>query len=182
MTPARPLRADDAPALARLVVENRAFLAPWDPVRPESYYSLDGQRAVVDELLAGARAGTGVPWVLLDDAGEVAGRITLSAVEHGYYRSARLGYWLAERLNGRGVATAAVRAITDHAFDVLGLHRVEATTLPSNGRSQRVLERAGFVRIGLAPRYLLIAGDWQDHVLFQLLAEDRPAAAPRPPG
>jgi ribosomal-protein-alanine N-acetyltransferase len=44
---------------------------------------------------------------------------------------------------------------------------VEASTLRQNVRSQRVLERNGFVRFGLAPQYLKIAGRWQDHVLWQ---------------
>jgi ribosomal-protein-alanine N-acetyltransferase len=55
------------------------------------------------------------------------------------------------------------------AFDELGLHRVEAGTLLHNVRSQRVLERNGFVRFGVAPSYLRIAGQWRDHALFQRL-------------
>ena len=58
------------------------------------------------------------------------------------------------------------------AFGELGLHRVEAGTLVHNRASQRVLERNGFVRYGLAPQYLRIAGRWQDHVLFQVLNPD----------
>jgi ribosomal-protein-alanine N-acetyltransferase len=81
--------------------------------------------------------------------------------------------------NGRGLATRGVREITDLAFGELGLHRIEAGTLPHNSRSQHVLERNGFTRFGLAPAFLLIAGRWQDHVLYQLLAED---AARRPRG
>ncbi len=58
------------------------------------------------------------------------------------------------------------------AFGELGLHRVEAATLVDNHRSQAVLARNGFTRIGFAPRYLMIAGRWQDHLLFQRLADD----------
>jgi [ribosomal protein S5]-alanine N-acetyltransferase len=43
----------------------------------------------------------------------------------------------------------------------------QAETLPHNVRSQRVLEQGGFVRIGVAPAYLNIAGTWQDHILYQ---------------
>ena len=56
-----------------------------------------------------------------------------------------------------------------HAFKKLGLHRVQAETLLDNTPSQRVLERNGFVRYGLAPKYLNIAGRWQDHIMFQRL-------------
>ena len=63
--------------------------------------------------------------------------------------------------------TAAVDAVLTVARDDLHLHRVEAATLLHNAASQRILLRAGFERIGLAPRYLRIAGEWQDHALFQ---------------
>jgi len=58
------------------------------------------------------------------------------------------------------------------AFGELGLHRVEAGTLRHNVRSQRVLERNGFVQFGVAPAYLNIAGAWQDHILYQVVKPD----------
>jgi ribosomal-protein-alanine N-acetyltransferase len=57
------------------------------------------------------------------------------------------------------------------AFEELGLHRVQAETLLLNVRSQRVLERNGFVRFGVAPKYLKIAGEWQDSARYQLLTD-----------
>ena len=71
---------------------------------------------------------------------------------------------------GRGVATAAVGQALQIAFGELGLHRVQAEILPHNHASRRVLEHHGFQRYGLAPQYLRIAGRWQDHELWQLLA------------
>jgi ribosomal-protein-alanine N-acetyltransferase len=70
------------------------------------------------------------------------------------------------------VASAAVARLARLAFGELGLHRIEAGTLVHNLGSQRVLQRNGFQRYGLAPRFLKIAGQWRDHVLFQLLADD----------
>ena len=103
---------------------------------------------------------------------EIIGRATLAPINRGALQSATLGYWLNEDDVGRGHATAAVAELCRIAFEELGLHRVEAGTLPSNARSQAVLARNGFTRFGLAPRYLMIAGRWQDHVLFQRLADD----------
>jgi ribosomal-protein-alanine N-acetyltransferase len=57
-------------------------------------------------------------------------------------------------------------------FDEQGLHRLEAGTIPENVRSQAVLLRNGFEQFGYAPRYLSIAGRWQDHLLFQILSGD----------
>jgi ribosomal-protein-alanine N-acetyltransferase len=62
-----------------------------------------------------------------------------------------------------------VRDIKKLAFGQLGLHRIEAGTLTHNIRSQRVLEKNGFVRFGLARAYLNIAGRWQDHALYQVI-------------
>ena len=72
--------------------------------------------------------------------------------------------------NGRGLATRAVAEVADHAFGALELHRLEAGTRIGNHASQRVLEKNRFERIGVARRYLLIAGEWVDHVLFQRVA------------
>jgi ribosomal-protein-alanine N-acetyltransferase len=82
-----------------------------------------------------------------------------------------MGYWVAEAANGRGYASQAVGEMLDHAFGELHLHRVQAETLRHNVRSQRALLRNGFEHIGMAPRYIRIAGEWQDHELFQRLRD-----------
>jgi [ribosomal protein S5]-alanine N-acetyltransferase len=63
------------------------------------------------------------------------------------------------------------------AFERLGLHRLQAETLLHNVASQRVLARNGFKPFAIAPAYLSIAGQWQDHILFYLLNEDYEGAA-----
>jgi [ribosomal protein S5]-alanine N-acetyltransferase len=172
----RLITADDASVLAKLQQANRAFLAPWSPRREPAHYTVQGQRrAIADALVAHAR-GTVLPHVILCD-GEVVGRVTLSDIRHGTFESCHVGYWLSESHNGRGLATAAVSEILDIAFDELGLHRVEAGTIPRNVRSQAVLERNGFVRFGLAPSYLRIDGEWRDHILYQVLRESRDRSA-----
>ncbi|MNH44766.1 ribosomal-protein-S5-alanine N-acetyltransferase [compost metagenome] len=62
--------------------------------------------------------------------------------------------------------------ILEYSRTELRLHRMQAATLLHNIGSQRVLLGNGFERIGLAPKYLRIAGEWQDHVLFQRLLEE----------
>jgi ribosomal-protein-alanine N-acetyltransferase len=177
----RLISVDDAPALTELVLADRSFLAPWDPVRDDDWFTVEGQDAAIREILARYDQGTALPHVVLDAAGEIAGRINLGGIVRGPFLSAGLGYWVAADRNGRGLASAAVRHITGIAFRDLGLHRIEAGTLVHNAASQRVLERNGFARFGLAPRYLHIAGRWQDHVMFQVLNEDStPASTARP--
>ena len=170
MTTTRLLHPDDAPVLARMEQDDRDFFAPWGPAREEAWFTEDGQREEIRARLEQHRLGLCVPHVVLSDAGEVIGRISLNTVVRGAFQSASLGYWVRSSANGRGHATAAAAAMLRLAFGELALHRVEAGTLPHNAASQRVLARNGFTRFGLAPQYLKIAGRWQDHVLFQVLA------------
>ncbi len=169
MTTTRLLTPDDAPVLARITDEDRDFLAPWEPAREEGWATEAGQREEIGYLLEQHRLGLRLPHVVLDDAGVVVGRVRLSNVVRGAFQSCSVGYWIRSAANGRGHATAAVGTMLGIAFGELGLHRVEAGTLVHNLGSQRVLERNGFTRYGLAPQYLRIAGRWQDHVLFQRL-------------
>jgi ribosomal-protein-alanine N-acetyltransferase len=61
--------------------------------------------------------------------------------------------------------TEALRAAVERiAFGELGLHRVEVAVIPRNTRSLLLAERCGFEREGLSPRFLKIAGVWEDHV------------------
>lgn len=170
MTATRLVRTDDAEVLAGLVSRNRAFLAPWDLVRDEEYFTVDGQAQRIERALGEHERGAICPYVILADGGEVVGCITLDGIERGPVQSCHLGYWVDEEHNGRGLATAAVAHMLGVAFDELELHRVQAATLPHNAASQRVLERNGFERIGLARGYLRIAGRWQDHILFQQIS------------
>lgn len=167
----RGLVPDDAAALAETLVRNRDHLRPWDPERPEEYFSEAGQAAVLAQLAKEHEAGTTYPWAILVD-GEFAGRITLSNTVRGPLMSANVGYWVDGALTGRGVASAALAAVIPLAFGEIGLHRLEAGTLMHNVGSQRVLERNGFEQIGLARKFLRIAGEWQDHLLFQLINDD----------
>jgi [ribosomal protein S5]-alanine N-acetyltransferase len=169
VTTTRPLSLDDAAALTAIVREDRDFLAPWEPSRTESWFTEDGQREEIRVKLEQQARGLVVPHVVLDDDDEVVGRINLNNVVRGAFQSCSLGYFVRSAANGRGHATSAVRLMLATAFGELGLHRVEAGTLVHNAASQRVLERNGFVRFGLAPQYLRIQGRWQDHVLFQVL-------------
>ncbi|BAS14205.1 putative ribosomal-protein-alanine acetyltransferase [Arthrobacter sp. Hiyo8] len=167
----RILRMNDAAALAAAYVRNRAYLAPWEPLRPEEYYTVDWQSADIAKRLVTHEAGEACPFGLFD-GDRLVGRFNMAGIVRGPFQSAGLGYWVDSDYAGRGLASAAVQAIVETASDKLGLHRIEASTLLHNTASQRVLLKAGFQQIGMAPRYLQIAGIWQDHNLYQVVLHD----------
>jgi RimJ/RimL family protein N-acetyltransferase len=86
---------------------------------------------------------------------------------------AAVGYWLRPEARGRGSATVAVQLLARWAFDELGVQRLELTTAPENVVSQRVAERAGFIREGvLRGLHASKSGGRQDSVMFSLLPAD----------
>jgi [ribosomal protein S5]-alanine N-acetyltransferase len=163
----RPVRPEDAAELAALYSANRDFLAPYEPVRAPEFFTTDGQR----ERLARQLEGDTHPFAILDGE-EIAGTINLFNIVRESLQSGTIGYWVDCARNGRGLATDAVAEILAYAYDDLDLHRVEAATLVDNVPSQRVLEKNGFERIGLARRFLRIRDVWRDFFLFQRLADD----------
>jgi [ribosomal protein S5]-alanine N-acetyltransferase len=179
LTPDVELRVaalDDDAAFADAYTFSWGHLQPWEPERPEQWFTATGQRERLDGALEDYSNGQVVPWVLVE-RGRIIGAITLTNIARGPFRSASLGYWLAVDVLGRGLATRAVEAVAEIADTELNLHRIEASTLVNNVTSQRVLDRAGFVKIGLAPTYLHIAGAWRDCNLYQrILNETAPGA------
>jgi ribosomal-protein-alanine N-acetyltransferase len=171
VTRIRPLTLEDAEPLLDMLRINSEFLAPWQPIRAREFFTLAEQRAAIARLLDDQARGLMLAHVILDED-RLIGRVTLSNIVRGPFQSCSLGYWVGSADNGRGHASAAVAQIAQVAFSQLGLHRIQAGTLPHNLASQRVLERNGFERFGYARRYLQIAGRWQDHVLFQKIAPD----------
>jgi ribosomal-protein-alanine N-acetyltransferase len=146
-----------------LRLANREFMAPFDTLRDDDFWTVEVQRGRIAQQQP-------YTWLILD-GGEAAGCIALVHVVRGPLQSAVVSYWVDEPRNGRGLASAALAEVIRIAFAEVGLHRLEAGTLPENVASQRVLEKNGFRRYGLAQRYLLIGGEWRDHVLFELTAD-----------
>ena len=165
MIEVRAATGDDAPAYVEYLLRNRAFLAPFEPIRSESAFT---ERAARERLTPTERS-----CAYLALAGEqVVGQAMLANFARAAFQSCTLGYGVDEHHNGRGIATRLVRHAVRAAFTDHGLHRVEAGTLLDNRASQRVLEKCGFRRIGISPRHVKIAGRWQDHVLFAITAEE----------
>jgi [ribosomal protein S5]-alanine N-acetyltransferase len=167
----RPLTTEDAAALAEAYSRNREHLAPWEPRRSADFYTTAGQLEDATARLDSAAVGQQDPWVIWSGE-EVVGRTQLTRITRGVFQSASLGYWVDHRHTRRGIATAAVRSAVLRAREI-GLHRVEAGTLPHNEASQTVLRRCGFEQFGTARDYLFIAGSWQDHVMFQKILHRR---------
>lgn len=147
---------------------NREHLAQWEPTRDDEFFTERFQREDIERRLAASSVDESWPLALVTGE-EIIGRFNLAGISRGPFQSAGLGYWVDKEYQGRGLASSAVRTVVTEARETLGLHRVEASTLVHNTGSQRVLLKNGFRKIGMASQYLKIAGQWQDHNLYQVI-------------
>lgn len=119
------------------------------------------------QWLAFANSEEQAPWVLaIEVDGEAAGVISLLPRSDVERHTAELGYWLGEAFWGRGIVTAAVRAITEHAFQQSDLYRIFANVFARNIASMRVLEKAGYSREAVLVRSVVKDGVMMDLVVY----------------
>jgi [ribosomal protein S5]-alanine N-acetyltransferase len=137
------LRADHAPALLAFEQENRGYFAAWVPDRGDDYFDTFAERH--QETLAWQAEGTDLFHVLVEDDGSIVGRVNLFEIADG---SASLGFRIAQRAAGQGLATAAARQLVALARDQYGLRELRAAARAENVGSRTVLTRLGFVPTG----------------------------------
>jgi [ribosomal protein S5]-alanine N-acetyltransferase len=156
----RGLVLGDAEALATLA--NDPTIARWVRDRFPSPYTLADARRFLVAVHTGAMGH--VYGIEVD--GALAGTASLMPREDVERLTVEIGFWLGARFRGRGVATAAVAALTELAFGRLALARVEAHVFSGNHASARVLEKAGFEREGVRRAAILKDGIVCDSLLY----------------
>ncbi len=85
----------------------------------------------------------------IDVDGKLAGGIGLILNGDVYIKSAEIGYWVGEQYWGKGIATEAVRQMTEYAFYYFDLVRLYAEVFETNKASMRVLEKNGYYLEGV---------------------------------
>jgi ribosomal-protein-alanine N-acetyltransferase len=176
----RPLSWRDATAWVEIRVRGEHWLAPWEaspvvgvalPPWPQRQTRAAFGLAL-RRMRQEARAGLALPWaVAYRDV--FVGQLTVGTILRGALNSAFLGYWLDERVAGRGIAPTAIALAVDYCFaPPVALHRIEADVQPDNTASRRALEKLGFRQEGRHERLLAVEGSYRDHLSYALTAEE----------
>lgn len=137
------LAGDHLDGVLAFELANRSYFAEFIPDRGDGFYARYAEHHA--ELLADQERGECIFHVLVDPSEAVVGRLNLYDLADG---SAELGYRVAQRVAGRGVATSAVRELCRRAQAEYGLRMLTARTLSTSHASQRVLWKAGFSAAG----------------------------------
>lgn len=163
----RPVAEAHAAAVLAYCEENRAHLAPWEPLRAPSYYTPEATAQRLRDAAGQMAAGQALYWLAFErETDSLVAQASFTAIARGVFQACYLGFSIARSHEGRGLMQEALGAAIEDAFTREGLHRVMASHRPENLRSAALLGRLGFEREGFARAYLKIAGQWADHVLL----------------
>ena len=164
----RVMGPEDTDELYAVIEANREHLArfmPW-----AAGQTLADTRAFLESKRAQLAADDGFECAIVR-GGRIIGVVGFHAV-NWRDRSTTIGYWLAAGEQGRGVMTGAVRAMVDHAFRSMDLHRVVITAAVHNDRSRAIPQRLGFVQEGTLRQAVRVGDEYFDDAVYAMLAED----------
>jgi ribosomal-protein-alanine N-acetyltransferase len=159
----RPFRESDVPALARLFNNKKI----WNNIRdyiPHPYFEQDAR-----EFIGFCKQEDPQTTFVIEYEGELVGAVGLVPQTDVYRISAEIGYWLGEPFWGRGIMTEAVKQMVDYGFKHLNLVRIFTGVFDFNKGSQRVLEKAGFIRECIFEKALIKNGVVCDEFRYAII-------------
>ena len=172
----RALRAGDRAEYERVQAVSAEFFRPWFSWHADGATAIPDFDQELERVQRGLDTGTNVRLVGVAAGRCIAGFFNLTDIVRGAFQNAYASWSVNADLAGRGYGAEGVRGLLAVAFAAapvgLGLHRVQANVIPENEASLRLARSVGFRPEGLAPRYLHIAGEWRDHVMFGLTVEE----------
>lgn len=161
----RILTPENAEDLLEYYLRNKEYLKPFESSKDDSFYTIEWHKKDLIENYKQYLNGHGISLGIFKED-KFIGKIRISNIVIGAFKNAIIGYSIDEKEQGKGYMKEAVNLIVNYAFGDLDLHRIEASTLVDNIKSQAVLKACGFKEVGVSEKYLFINGEWRDHVIF----------------
>jgi ribosomal-protein-serine acetyltransferase len=167
-TQLRLFEESDAEELYAVIAANRVYLSQWMPWAPNQ--TPDGTLAFIRTSRKQLADNQGFQTAIVQD-GRIVGVLGFHSIDWENL-STTIGYWIAEDAQGRGTITRSVAALTEHAFRVWKLNRVEIRAAVGNDRSRAIPVRLGFVQEGVRRQSERLGDRYIDHVVYSMLAQD----------
>ena len=162
----RPWRMSDVEALAR----NANNIEIWNNMRdgfPYPYTEEDARTYI--GMVAEVDPPTNFT---IEIDGEAAGGIGFVPQTDVEQFSAEMGYWLAEPYWGKGITSEAVKCLVEFVWTTTPIVRLYAGAFGFNDASQKVLEKAGFRRVGVLKKSAYKNGKFIDKALYEIVKEE----------
>lgn len=159
----------DAQSLYSVIDRNREHLRPWLGWVDRTNSVEDVAHFIIRARTRFEESGDIVAVILLDD--QPCGCMGLEDVD-STHSSAEIGYWLGKEFEGMGLVASCGAGLLDHAFDQMGLNRVQLRVSPENHRSKAVARRLGFTYEGTLRQVARMNDRFEDLEFHSLLREE----------
>lgn len=161
----------DIPQIINYFTENKIYLTPFYPQWNENFFTEEYWQIQLEIDLQEFLNYLALKLFIFvkSEPTIIIGNINFRNIIQGAAQFCSVGYSIAETEQSKGYMTEALNAAIEYVFQELNLHRIMANYMPHNQRSGNLLKRLGFVVEGYARDYLLINGQWQDHILTSLI-------------
>lgn len=155
----------DVTEFLNLVEKSHALHTPWvqPPCSEEKYI------AYIKRISGNSHQGF---FIKLNASNKIIGAININEIVRGGLQSGYLGFYAFSGFAGRGLMSEGLSLVLLHAFNNLGLHRLEANIQPDNIKSIAFIKKYNFRHEGFSPKYLKIHNKWRDHQRFALTIEN----------
>ncbi|MBD6617057.1 GNAT family N-acetyltransferase [Komarekiella sp. 'clone 1'] len=162
---------EDIPQIIKYFTDNKTYLTPFYPRWANSFFTEKYWHYQIENSFLEFINDQSLKLFIYTKKNPtiIIGTVNFSNFVRGAAHFCYVGYSLAEARQGKGYMTEALKAATQYVFQELNFHRIMANYMPHNRRSGNVLKRLGFVIEGYARDYLLINGQWEDHILTSLI-------------
>jgi len=168
----KPVEAQDSESIFALTAANRLYLRNWLPW-VDSTKSVEDTRKFVEACMAQCEQRAALH-LCIRYRGEVAGILGFHYFDWPN-RSASIGYWLSEHLQGKGIMTRSCREAIEFAFNEMGLNRIEIRCAVQNVRSRAIPERMHFTNEGTVRDAEWLYDRFVDLIIYGMLARQWPA-------
>ncbi len=157
-----------APQVLDFYRRNRSSFEPFESEKPAHYYTIQTMRQILSAEYNGYLHGKYIRFYLFDKTipDTIIGTVSFSNIRLDNMMSCIIGYRIDAAYQNLGYG----RRMLTHALQIMvlerNMHRIEAYILPTNTPSIRLAQSVGFLSEGTAYSYVLMHGEWKDHLRF----------------
>lgn len=169
------LSGDQGKAVYQFYQDNKHFLEPFEPKRPENFYSPSFHNTnLTFEYRGFLNLAYFRYWLFPKEAQDTPDAVPIGSlcfhnIQRGAFQKCNLGYKLSENACHQGYMQEALSFLIPVFMEELNLHRIEAYVQPDNHPSVRLLTKLGFLEEGYLTSYAEINGQWKDHLIFSYI-------------
>ncbi len=154
--------------LYELVAHDREYLSKWLPWPPLTK-SVDDTKSFIKRSIIDFAEGKSIVCAI-EYQGRIVGVISYNAIYHSL-KKVEIGYWISSHYQGHGIITRACRHMIEHAFNRMGMDKVEISAATGNSPSRNVCERLGMKLEGIIANAENLHGKIVNHAVYGITAE-----------